>query len=1206
MSVFHRPFPAVCRLIVVLFVLTGTISNPTADAQPADSFSLESTFRGEEVIFAPQQSVIVDVVLHSTTPNTRVPTPLTLTANLTNLALPDHPVIARFTTQIAPNVPLPISFVTPEKDGVYEITLDINQRIETRIPILPRTIVQPTTVFSISVESRRQFVVLGSHASPRLTGDWMLTDRRNLAPESRQNEEPSRRLLPQLSMPPLPRVTELPKITDLPKPTELLRIPRPFSRQNQASISSEMEPNVTHFLPGFLYLPVSSGHILAQSEQHSDFSALSPAGVGGVTWHSLMMNTAIGKPYLVEIDYPVNFSQTLGIAVAHSFSPLDNRNYWGGEVNVATNLCMAEEIVPHAHTESVATHRLLFWAKSEHPELILVNRQPHREALFRNIRISQVVIPGQQDDLRLPKLFEGTAQRKRIGQIQESDIFPNLTGAGGSMDWQLIYERCSRLLDILCRGGYDGVTLTVLSQRSNDAANGLEIMFRRFNSEGLTLIPAVKFDMPIPSLERWLQLYPATAEEICIGDPTIHHYNLLSPVVQRAMVETILELVDRFGHHPSFGGVAIVLSPDTYAQLPFALYPPDDITFMQFRHDAEKTLDVSFPDEQQSSVQKNELRLQFLENKSVWETWVRWRAAKVSGFYADLAKQIAERRGDAPLYLLGGAMLDQRGIQQFCVPTLPRNFTALQAIQLLGFDLPLISQAESLHFLKPVHVADASHRERGYSYDGLDYADTTPLFSKSGMLSGVQFVRTDTDYFVTTPAHIQSRKRFVRQLAQADVLMFMDAGVTLPFGQESAQFDLLDTYRRLPPVPFQTFQYFENQPLTIRTYHSPDGMLMYIVNDAPFSVEADFVFTAGSESRITELTGHRMIHSLGRNTQQYTGTPVPSNLSRHTWRVSLSPYDLLAIQISDTNASIDSVSVHRPPSVDGELRLRIEELAQRVHAAQSGVQWNGLVNADFELPVFDTIFRNSHGGTASQNPISLSEAEVIIPGWQHYGSSLIAVLDQNVASTGQHSIRLTNNSPEPGTFLSEPFALPATGRLDVSMFIGIPADVRSLPVSVVLSAKHHGQQFLRIAPIEATLMPHLANVAPRNGVRWHPVRVPFRLPLESLEEVRVGVQYSGNGTVWIDDVALSHVTFSSNEIVELYKQLPVANQRCSSGRVSELISMLEGYWAQFLFDHVPVSAPRPVVSSARAPVAAKAVAPSPSLFQQVRGWFGGR
>jgi hypothetical protein len=123
------------------------------------------------------------------------------------------------------------------------------------------------------------------------------------------------------------------------------------------------------------------------------------------------------------------------------------------------------------------------------------------------------------------------------------------------------------------------------------------MMFRQFDREELTLIPAIEFNMPIPSLEQLLERHPGITEEILVGSSEHCRYNLLHPAVQQAMAEIVLDLADRFGQHSSFGGVAIVLSPETYAQLPFALYPPDDYTFAQFQQDTEAHLALAFPDE---------------------------------------------------------------------------------------------------------------------------------------------------------------------------------------------------------------------------------------------------------------------------------------------------------------------------------------------------------------------------------------------------------------------------------------------------------------------------------------------------------------------------------------------------------------------------------------------------------------------------------
>jgi hypothetical protein len=1206
----------------------------------------------------------LDITLRSPSPLTA---PLPLHAALIDLSAPERPR-PELNTQITANVALPVSFVTPDKEGVYEIVFtavvqEANPaqgrpaRPLVNLPVnLPRPNVPEVRQ---EVKTRRQFVVLAPQSTPRTVGDWTLTDKRTLPLVISSTEDTSpRRLLP-----------NLPRITDLPKQITLPKLPT-FGAQNSPNpVAKEIPGSHDPFKEtGYVQLLYTQEHfLLEKSENHPAFSALSAAGIGGCIWHSLPLDTEIGKPYLVEIDYSVNVPQTLGICI------VDAVQYGGAyKINTAANIHVAEEIVQDTQSETVATHRLFFWAKTAHPELVLVNRQPDREALFRNIRISRVVTPGLLEDQRLPKLFEGTAQRKRIGQILDANDLQ-------TQDWNKAYETSSHLIDQLHRGGYDGVTLTVLSdRRSREGGNlddnlfslaprfrggdkVLEMMFRRFDNEGLTLIPAIEFNMRIDSLERWVQQYPFVAEEVYIGNPEHRIYNLLSKNVQLAMTQIVCELVDRFGHHPSFGGVAIVLSPESYAQLPLpgaglGTIPPDNRTWEQFKSDTWqdetwRSLGILFPNDEivphsvygqppqnletarvLAAIRNRAKREEFLRSDpKVWEAWVRWRAAKVSEFYAHLAQQVCARAGGlrpptsqtepaesrgayAPrscaLYLLGGKMLDSPEIQHFCAPTLPNKYTSLQAIQLLGFDLPLIAKTESLHFLKPVQISET----KNYCYEGLNSAEVapfvSPLFSKSGMLS-TQFAYAnscaDTDHFVTVPSGNQSRKRFVQQLAQSDVLMFMDGGVSLPLGQESAMFDLLDTFRRLPPTAFETFQASEKsgglvggltppahdkvslQPLTIRYKNLPEGMIMYIVNDASFAVEADFNFSADARSGMTELTGHRMIRSFNRN---FAGT------SSHTWRASLQPYDLLAIKISDTNAKIESVIVHRPPGVESALKQKVEDLAQRIQAARGGVAWDKMLNPDFELPMpYD-----------AANPHEKYVRDKIF-GWECFGQSLTAQLDQTAVCQGKSSVRLTNSSDVPDGFYCEVLDIPATGRLAVSMFVGVPADCQSLPMSVVFAALYKNQPYHRVAPVGETLMPRFANVEPKNGVRWHQLVVPFeRLPTDSLEGVRIGVQYSGIGTVWIDDVKLYPVRFSESEMLELRKMLVVADQRCSSGRVSDLLSLLDDHWIQFLFQRVPVGSlvSAPVVASNPLPPKESA-APSkpPTVYQRVKGWMGG-
>jgi hypothetical protein len=164
---------------------------------------------------------------------------------------------------------------------------------------------------------------------------------------------------------------------------------------------------------------------------------------------------------------------------------------------------------------------------------------------------------------------------------------------------------------------------------------------------------------------------------------------------------------------------------------------------------------------------------------------------------------------------------------------------------------------------------------------------------------------------------------------------------------------------------------------------------------------------------------------------------------------------------------------------------------------------------------------------------------------------------------------------EPGVILSEPFESPAMGRLFVSVYVGIPENITekpgALPLEVVLSAKQRrGEPLFLFYRLEPILLPLLAKTPSNNGVRWHQVIIPFdRLPTDGLSDFRLGFRLFGPGTVWLDGVTLYQMTFTSNEVKVLQQLVLVANGRCSADRVSDLLTILEGYWAQYLFHHVP-------------------------------------
>jgi hypothetical protein len=78
----------------------------------------------------------------------------------------------------------------------------------------------------------------------------------------------------------------------------------------------------------------------------------------------------------------------------------------------------------------------------------------------------------------------------------------------------------------------------------------------------------------------------------------------------------------------------------------------------------------------------------------------------------------------------------------------------------------------------------------------------------------------------------------------------------------------------------------------------------------------------------------------------------------------------------------------------------------------------------------------------------------------------------------------------------------------------------------------------------------------------------YDLPLDGAAPMRVRFDLMGAGEVWIDDVQISGLAFSRDELIELSKLLTVASAKLERGQLGDCIRILEGYWPRFLQTYV--------------------------------------
>ena len=1206
----------------------------------------------------------------------------------------------------ADNIRIPVSLLAPVEDGVYEIVISLirkgdraNNSILGITGGIPGYAAFQRRTPKVLAEKTVQFVVVNPTMRPRPVGD-LLSMKKELLETVDTNHPNWRKRLTQ--MPSLPKVGNLTspltaplssaKLPEIPKLGGFRERPLRGGNTTETEKTAEEEGSTDHAVPippgplAELYEQwksnnagnIGSGHLKERQkvripgtgipdfsttpEPEMTFFSLAASETPEETpWEAMPLAVReIGKPHLLELDYPLPHSQELEINVVEM---IEHEGRHIPAITIGSGIQVAEEIVSDVSPEALSTHRLLFWPKTKNPMLLLINRRHGGDALFGKVRLYRVEPPLQDSQTdktdtspQLPKPFEGKAQRLVAGYLHHSLVLEQLCPSMGNQssgtafqpkEWHNAFIGAERFVDLLHRCGYDGTMLTAISRKTelyptaqfvsqtpaglentkiDDTKDGLELLCRLFDREQMTLIPAIDFDRPLRKIEDQLREKPLMVDELywdrANQPPDVTRYNLLHPLVQEAMIEAVRELVERYASHPSFGGLAIQLTPEGYAQLPIIVRSVDDWTFQTFQREIPPESGVVFPPELltpemesplpsehlRQKSQRNSARAYFLQNDpKAWEAWLVWRTQKVRDFYARLGQIVSTAKPEAKLYLAGATMFDHPEIQQYCTPSLLHWPSVVHVLRMIGFDLSLLGEIPSLVFLRPSRITSP-----GDSYEQFDFPDLGIHFMQNGTLPGALLFHGNSDAPPTVPVGPRNRRRFVKQLAQSDTPLFFDGGNTLPCGSEDSLYDFLATFRRLPPILFQTYVTTQGngsdtekslQPITVRFARHSGRLIVYLVNEAPFGVEAALSFTP-TGSPLTELSGRRTVRPLQRQS------------SSSVWQVSLEAYDFLAISLDDPRVALQEVVVHRPAyfcGPDGQLRRQVDLLSERIRTAQQGIVWDKLVNPDFEK--HDAGSADMDGWLPTETP------------------TFTARIDTEIRYSGQNSMKLTGVQgieKEPGTVWSRPFEAPITGRLFVSLCIGIAENTKDIPLNVVLSGRHGEQPWFRSFSVQPQLLPLITRSAPSSGIRWHRMIVPFdRLPNTPQGTVHLGFHLYGPGTIWIDEILLYRISFTPPEIKALQRLVLAAGARCSQNRVSDLLTILEGHWAQFLFTHVPepsidtsqamAQTPAAALAAGHKPYAEKASNPSaiatppketetkktnPGFFDRVKGFFG--
>ncbi len=455
-------------------------------------------------------------------------------------------------------------------------------------------------------------------------------------------------------------------------------------------------------LPGVVQGPFGIGDL--QIWQHPSLGAVVQisASTAGAEPHWEAYPLSINRPaapHILEVEYPSDVPQTLGISILEP-------NAAGAMTSIGldSGIYTIEEASPAS--PKMLRHRIIFWPRTKTPLVLLSNRRDGSRAVFSKIR----VLAGPT---KLPRSFPvGDLPERLLAGYFSRPLVPENFGAAETLDaasgrslkdWQTFYQGASRLVEYLNYVGYGGQMLTVMADGSTiypsalveptprydngihfEAAqdpmrkDALELMLRLFDREGLKLIPALQFAAPLPELETRLRIGGEEAVGIQLigpdGTPYVDkrsplpgvapHYNPLNPLVQDAMLAVVRELVQRYKEHPSFAGLAIEMSADSFTQLPGELWGLDDATIARFQ----KETGVELPGAGEARFAQ---RAQFLADPSqakARDAWLNWRGEVLAHFYRQVRNELISARRDATLYLAATNLFDSPDAQRRCAP----------------------------------------------------------------------------------------------------------------------------------------------------------------------------------------------------------------------------------------------------------------------------------------------------------------------------------------------------------------------------------------------------------------------------------------------------------------------------------------------------------------------------------------------------------
>lgn len=938
-------------------------------------------------------------------------------------------------------------------------------------------------------------------------------------------------------------------------------------------------------------------------------------------WQAIPLTMdGLGKPNIIELEYVTNEEMALGISL---LQPDDS-----GQIPLYgfdSGVFVPKSIVKNQLKGRSRVHRLTVWPTTKTPYLLVANRHGSLPATIGKVRV--IAGPDHLAASELAKSPRGN--RRGMMAFYEAPLFPENFGAREQVDpsmseslddWRMFHEGAGRLIEYLKANSYRGAFITVACDGSSvypsqrllptpKHDNGvffstgqdpvrkdiLEMLFRMFERENLTLVPTLALSGPLPEIESkrdpvgitdvdMVDLNQARRKSMVGGNLPI--YNPLSPVVQQAVLRVIDEVAHRYQSFESFNGLAVVCRPDTMTLLPGRQWGYDSATVQRFIQ--------SQPDLQSLPLQWREVQQILLGSHRT--QWIQWRADQMTRWYQEMAGTLHTALPTGKLYIAPVDLYRNDEFASALSPSLHTTSNFEDLMHNMGFSKPILEGAVEgsggIVFLNPHRLApDQTLASQRADLAVENSEQAHQMFSNNGFAGDLFTHRISWAHFEQlqaqspfgkqdsplmrlqqmTPAEQFNRQRFVESIKTRDSRLLVDGGWMMSMGEEVAIHDLIQVFSQLPDVPFQDVYPEGRQPsvalpLAVRQYRGHTGHYFYVANASPWSIQVQLEVE-------TRQSGTPLIESLGQPTFQINRV-APNPISkvsdsnadrtkRYTVSFVIPPYGLIGGRTISSDLNVANYEFEMPENADKDLRKRVYLLQSKLIKSTNVKPLNVINNSGFEV-----------NGSPS------------LAGWDigEQGAGNVRLATESVESESPisgASLVMSNSENRPVWIRSNTFPAPETGRLSISVWLKTSDPSAQPPLRLAVESQTDGTNYYRFGSVGGLSADDNSN---QLEARWKRFAVHFDdLPIGDQKDLRIGFDLMGPGVVSIDRVEVYDRWLDENDAKVITQMLASTGPLLSSpSSFDSCRQLLEGYWPRFLNQYIGEKQEEPLQNVERA------------------------